>query len=86
MVQAISDAVADVGPLVRKAMEQHPGFVDVGKRMLTAWTEGVRGLRDERVYAVGDWAGDEAFESFSPAPKQKFKVTKVGRSPLLGKR
>ena len=34
MVQAISDAVADVGPLVRQAMAQHPGFEDIGKRML----------------------------------------------------
>jgi serine/threonine-protein kinase HipA len=34
MVQAISDAVADVAPQVRQAMAQHPGFEDIGKRML----------------------------------------------------
>ena len=34
MVQAISDAVADVAPQVRQAMAQHPGFEDLGKRML----------------------------------------------------
>lgn len=56
MVQAISDALADVGPLVRQAMLQHPGFADIGKRMLLAWAEGVQGLCDQRVYAVGDWA------------------------------
>jgi serine/threonine-protein kinase HipA len=66
MVQAISDAVADVGPQVRQAMAKHPGFEDIGKRMLMAWAEGVRGLRDERVYAVGGWAAGEAFEGFSP--------------------
>ncbi|MBA4263382.1 MAG: type II toxin-antitoxin system HipA family toxin, partial [Comamonadaceae bacterium] len=49
MVQAISDAVADVGPLVRRSMAQHPGFEDIGKRMLMAWAEGVQGLRDQRV-------------------------------------
>ena len=86
MVQAISDAVADVGPLVRQAMAQHPGFEVIGKRMLMAWAEGVQGLRDQRVYAVGEWAAGNAFEGFSLPPKQKADSTKIGRSPLLGKR
>ena len=86
MTEAISDAVADVGSLVRYAMQQHPAFEDVGKRMLMAWAEGVQGLRDQRVYAVGDWAGGEAFEGFSPPLEQKPDAAKIGRSPLLGKR
>jgi serine/threonine-protein kinase HipA len=86
MVQAISDAVADVGPLVRHAMQQHPRFKDIGKRMLAAWQEGVNGLRDPRVYGVGDWKAGDAFEGFSPPGKQKVETVKVGRSPLLGKR
>jgi serine/threonine-protein kinase HipA len=86
MVQAISDAVADVGPLVRQAMAAHPGFQDVGKRMLNAWAEGVRGLRDERVYATGDWVAGEAFEGMSAPAKLKATVNKIGKSPLLGSR
>ncbi len=86
MVQAICDAVADVGPLVRQAMAQHPGFEDIGKRMLMAWAEGVQGLRDQRVYALGGWRPPAAFEDFSPPPKQKTETNKIGRSPLLGKR
>jgi serine/threonine-protein kinase HipA len=86
MVQAISDAVADVGPLVRQAMAQHPGFEDIGKRMLMAWSEGVQGLRDQRVYAVGEWTAGDAFEGFSPPPKLVADTHKIGRSPLLGKR
>jgi serine/threonine-protein kinase HipA len=86
MVQAISDAVADVAPQVRQAMAQHPGFDDIGKRMLMAWAEGVQGLRDARVYAVGDWNAGEAFEGFSPPPKIKVEQSKIGRSPLMGKR
>jgi serine/threonine-protein kinase HipA len=86
MVEAISDAVADVGPLLRAAMQQHSGFAEVGKCMLMAWAEGVRGLRDQRVYAVGHWTGGEAIEGFSPPTKQKVEGSKVGRSPLLGKR
>jgi serine/threonine-protein kinase HipA len=86
MVEAISDAVADVGPLVRQAMAQHPGFADVGKRMLMAWAEGVQGLRDQRVYAVGDWQAGEAFEGFSEPPKIKAETSQLGRSPLLAGR
>ena len=86
MVQAISDAVADVGRDVRQAMIEHPGFEEVGKRMLLAWAEGVQGLRDERVYAVGDWAAGEAFAGFSAPPKLTAKTEKIGRSPLLGER
>ena len=86
MVQAISDAVADVVPQVRQAMAQHPGFEDIGKRMLLAWAEGVQGLRDARVYAVGEWQAGEAFEGFSAPPKHKLSQEKIGRSPLLGKR
>jgi serine/threonine-protein kinase HipA len=86
MVEAISDALADVGPLVRQAMHQHPQFEDIGKRMLMAWAEGVAGLRDQRVYALGAWAKGDAFEGFSSPPQPTAPKTKVGRSPLLGKR
>ena len=86
MVQAISDAVADVAPQVRQAMAQHPGFEDIGKRMLLAWAEGVQGLRDARVYAVGDWQAGDTFDGFSTPPKPVSPQEKIGRSPLLGKR
>jgi serine/threonine-protein kinase HipA len=86
MVEAISDAVADVAPMVREAMAKHPEFEEVGKRMLVAWSQGVQGLRDQRVYAVGGWVAGNAFEGFSSPPKIETKSTGIGRSPLLGKR
>jgi len=86
MVEAISDAVADVGPQVRDAMASHPGFDDIGKRMLMAWADGVQGLRDKRVYAVGEWRGGAAFEGFSAPPALKVPKLKAARSPLQGKR
>jgi serine/threonine-protein kinase HipA len=86
IVQAISDAVADVAPQVRQAMNQHPGFQDIGKRMLLAWSEGMQGLRDKRVYAVGEWAAGKAFEGFSSPPRLEANTEKIGRSPLLGQR
>ena len=67
-------------------MQLHPNFEAIGKRMLMAWAEGVQGLREQRVYAVGDWKAGDAFEGFSPPPKQKLDAAKIGRSPLLGKR
>jgi len=86
MVDAISDAVAEVGPLVRQAMAEHAGFADLGKRMLMAWSEGVHGLRDKRVYAMGDWQAGAAFTGLSDPPKLNTPKSKIGRSPLLGKR
>jgi serine/threonine-protein kinase HipA len=87
MVEAISDAVADTGPQVRQAMKTHPAFADIGKRMLMAWAEGVQGLRDARVYGVGEWQAGAAFEGFSPPPKLAVATAdKMGRSPLLGRR
>jgi len=56
IVEAISDAVSDVVQQVREAMAEHPEFEEIGKRMLVAWHEGVTGLRDKHVYALGDWA------------------------------
>lgn len=86
MVEAISDAVADVGKQVREAMAQHSGFNDVGKRMLMAWAEGVQGLRNQRTFAIGERQPGNAFEPLSPPPKQKIPPDKVGRSPVVGKR
>jgi serine/threonine-protein kinase HipA len=71
IVEAISDAVTEVGPQVRQAMAEHAGFNDIGKRMLMAWSEGVQGLRDERTYAVSGWEPGDAFEGFSAPPKHR---------------
>ena len=86
MVDAISDAVADVGPQVRQAMKAHVAFKDIGKRMLLAWSDGVNGLRDARVYGAPAWPAGAAFRGFSAPPKLETEHVKVGRSPLLGKR
>jgi serine/threonine-protein kinase HipA len=34
-------------------MDEHPGFSDIGKRMLLAWEEGINGLRHKSTYALG---------------------------------
>jgi hypothetical protein len=47
IVESIGDAVSDVAVGVREAMKLHDGFDDIGKRMLLAWAEGVRGLCEE---------------------------------------
>jgi serine/threonine-protein kinase HipA len=86
IVESISDAVADVAVAVREAMKLHEGFDDIGKRMLLAWAEGVRGLRDERTYSAPGWTPGPAFDAVSKPPKLRRETSKIGRSPLLGKR
>jgi serine/threonine-protein kinase HipA len=86
ILESISDSVAETVPLVREKMAEHPGFRDLGKRMLLAWQEGVTSLRDRRVYAVGDWPANKAFEGISDPPKLESPRSVVGRSPLLGDR
>ncbi|SFW41683.1 type II toxin-antitoxin system HipA family toxin [Luteibacter sp. UNCMF366Tsu5.1] len=83
-VERIADALADVGPFVREAMREHPGFNDIGKRMLSAWQEGMGGLRDKRVYAMGARELGEAYRGFSdPEPVTSGRAV-IGRSELLG--
>ena len=85
IVEQIATAMADVGPMVREAMEQHPGFVDIGKRMLLAWQEGINGFRSKRVYALSDVTLGEAFAGFSEPEPIKPKPLVIGRSDLLGR-
>ncbi len=86
IVESISAAVADVALAVREAMTLHDGFDDIGKRMLLAWAEGVRGLRDERTNSAPGWTPGPAFNALPKAPKPKLEPSRIGRSPLLGKR
>jgi serine/threonine-protein kinase HipA len=86
MVERISDSVADVVPQVQSKMSDLPEFKDTGKRMLLAWQEGVTGLRDRRVYSIGDWPAGKAFDGISDAPLLESPRSVIGRSPLLGGR
>jgi len=86
MVERIGEALVDVGPQVRMAMEEHPGFSDVGKRMLVAWGEGIAGLRDKRVYSMGTVDLGAAFRDFSDPQLVKSSRSVIGRSDLLGKK
>ncbi|MEO7068587.1 MAG: type II toxin-antitoxin system HipA family toxin [Rhodanobacter sp.] len=85
IVEKIAAAMAEVGPMVCEAMTEHAGFVDIGKRMLLAWQEGINGLRAERVYALADAKLGEAFVGFSEPKSVKPTHTIIGRSDLLGR-
>ena len=86
LLESISDAVADVIPLVQAETKEHPEFAALGKRILLAWHEGVSGLRDRRVYAAGEWRAGRLFEGISDPPKLENPRIRVGGSPLLGSR
>ncbi len=85
IVEQIGDAMTDVGPQVRSAMAEHPEFTETGKRMLCAWQEGLEGLRDKRVYALGSMAWGEAYRGLSEPEPVKTKRQVIGRSDLLAK-
>lgn len=85
IVDRIGTAMAEVGPQIREAMDEHPGFTEIGKRMLLAWKEGITGLRDKRVYALGDAELGEAFTNLPDPRPLKTKRQVIGRSELLGK-
>lgn len=86
IVDRIGTAVVAVGPQVRAAMIEHPGFAEIGKRMLLSWQEGIAGLRDKRIYAMGEIGLGDAFTGFSdPEPGTKSRGV-IGRSELLGRR
>lgn len=85
IVDRISTAMIEVGPQVREAMVEHAGFVEIGKRMLLAWQEGLDGLRDKRIYAMGEARLGEAFAGFSDPKPVKEERQVIGRSELLGR-
>lgn len=85
MVEQISDAVADTAPAVRKMMNDLAGFKDTGKRMQAAWSEGVKHLRDSKMYGLSPWKSGKAFEGISAPPKLEDPRTVVGRSELLAR-
>ena len=86
IIEAISDAVSATAPQVREAMNAHQGFDDIGKRMLIAWHEGVSGVRDKRMYAMGEWKPGDAMTGFSDPPKLDNPRTEIGRSELLARK
>lgn len=86
MVERISDSVADAVPLVWDKISELPEFRDTGKRMLLAWQEGVKSLRDRHVYSIGGWPANKVFEGVSDAPRLESPRSMVGRSALLAGR
>jgi serine/threonine-protein kinase HipA len=86
ILESISQAVSQTVPLVLGAIKGHPEFGDIGKRMLLAWQEGVTGLQDNRVYALGDWPAGKVFAVISDPPKLEKTSVPIGRSPLLAAR
>lgn len=86
IIEAISDAVSATAPQVREAMNAHQGFDDIGKRMLIAWHEGISGLRDKRMYAMGEWKPGDAMTGFSGPTKLDNPKTEIGRSELLARK
>ncbi|MGB4857784.1 MAG: type II toxin-antitoxin system HipA family toxin [Dokdonella sp.] len=86
IVEQIGAAMIEVAPRVREAMAEHPAFAEIGKRMLLAWQEGIAGLREKRIYAMGSVELGEAFSTLSEPQPTEVARNVVGRSDLIGRR
>ncbi|KAF1005014.1 MAG: hypothetical protein GAK28_03641 [Luteibacter sp.] len=86
IVERIAEAMIDIGPHVRLAMERYPGFRDIGKRMLLCWGEGMASLYDKKTYSLGTPELGEAFMGMSDHESGKQERLPIGRSDLLPRR
>ncbi len=84
IVEQIGQAIAEVAPAVREAIDHHPGFAEIGKRMLLAWQEGVGMLRNRRTYNLGEINLGDAFQGLSDPERVPVQKTVLGRSDLAG--
>ncbi|WP_294995667.1 type II toxin-antitoxin system HipA family toxin [uncultured Stenotrophomonas sp.] len=82
IVEQIGQAVDEVAPAVREAMEQHEGFHEIGKRMLLAWQQGMQTLRGKRVYGMPEPVLGESFRGLSDPEPVKPQRELIGRSDL----
>ncbi len=86
IIEQISDAVSDSLPKVEAAIEMHPEFKELGKRMLKTWDIGVSGLRDKKTYSLSQWKSSEHVARISDPPKLNPTKDRIGESDGLGKR
>lgn len=83
IIEQIGAAIADIAPQVRVAMQQHPGFHEIGTRMLLAWQEGMRVLRSRQVYALPPLDLGEGFKGLSEPEPVPITRDVIGRSDLV---
>ncbi|QHG87629.1 hypothetical protein [Xanthomonas cucurbitae] len=82
IVEQIGQAISEVAPAVREAVNEHPCFREIGKRMLLAWQEGLSMLYNKRTYNLGELDLGESFRRLSgPEPVNAQRVV-IGRSGL----
>ena len=76
--------MAEVVAEVRARMEYLPAFRETGKRILLAWKDGVEGLRNKQVYALGELPALTTFEGISELEKLPKTRKIISRSSLMG--
>lgn len=87
MLERLGDASLEVSKEVLKAMKAFQGFDDVGKAMLHCWNEGLNSLREgaqaQSPTKLTKAIAEAGLGEYRPSKRKK---TRLGRSPLLGKR
>ncbi|MBA0448385.1 MULTISPECIES: type II toxin-antitoxin system HipA family toxin [Stenotrophomonas] len=82
IVEQIGQAISEVAPAVREAVNEHPGFREIGKRMLLAWQDGLGMLRNKRTYNLGELDLGESFRGLSDPEPVNSQRAVIGRSEL----
>lgn len=86
-IERICEAVVSVTPDLVSTAQQHAGFLEIGKRMLHAWNDGMNSLRLKKTWSLPSLNEAITMANFSdPRPMSPAPRKKIGRSPLLGPR
>lgn len=86
-VERICEAMLSVTPELIAATQEHEGFLEIGKRMLHAWNDGMNSLRLQKTWNLPSLDEAIATAKFSdPKPMNPTQQEKIGRSPLLAPR
>ncbi len=87
LADTVCDSAAKVLPDLIHHVKTTPGFNEVGSRMIWEWNDGMKRLSDRITVSVPDFVSIARAEDVeAPVPPTTDVASRVGESPLLGRR
>jgi serine/threonine-protein kinase HipA len=84
LITQIADAISDTLPELQFAIQQYPGFKEIGSSMVSQWTEGINSLLDKKCYNLGRRLQVANAKEGKSGKKHKRRV--IGRSEAFKRR